>query len=389
MAATQTRDINPERLAQARLIRGLSRQEIADAFEITRQAVSQYENGICRPKPEIMRQYQTYLDMPLNFFYSQPPQKTNTAYHFRKLQKSTYTEQGRTAVRLGFMAEVYSYFSQYMEFPETSIPMKNESDYYNEAEIEAIVTQVRDQWNLKGRPIKNITGLMENYGCIISKFACEKNIDIDACSKIFNLNGEVRPFITLISNGVSSCRERFSLAHELGHIILHSWADVDYTKNNAEHSRIEKEANYFAGAFLLPFDEFSREALSCSAIDSFIALKDRWKVSIGAMIMRAKNLSIISNNQTKYLFKQINLREIRKKEPLDDVIPHDEPQNMYNALNLLTENSIKSGDEILEDLTLPVEEVSQICGVAEEQDLFFPPKLNPIIRLIEPVNKTL
>lgn len=382
MATNKPRDINPERLIQARLIRGFSRQEIADAFEITRQAVSQYENGICRPKPEVMRQYQTYLDMPLNFFYSQPLQKTNTAFHFRKLQKSTNTEQGCTAVRLGFMAEVYSYFSKYMEFPETNIPMKNEYDCYNEAEIEAIATQVRNQWNLKGRPIKNITALMENYGCIISKFSCKKNVDIDACSKIFDLNGEARPFIALISDtGVSSCRERFSLAHELGHMILHSWADVDYTKNKAEHNRIEAEANYFAGAFLLPFDEFSREALSCSSIDSFIALKDRWKVSIGAMIVRAKNLSIISENQAKYLFKQINLRGIRKKEPLDDVIPHDEPQNMYNALNLLTENGIRSGDEILEDLTLPVEEVSQICGVAEEQNLFFSPKLKPIIRL--------
>ena len=165
-------------------------------------------------------------------------------------------------------------------------------------------------------------------------------------------------------------------------MILHSWADVDYTKNKAEHNRIEAEANYFAGAFLLPFDEFSREALSCSAIDSFIALKDRWKVSIGAMIMRAKNLSIISENQAKYLFKQINLRGIRKKEPLDDVIPYDKPQNMYNALNLLTENGIKSGDEILEDLTIPIEEVSQICGVAEEQNSFFSPKLKPVIRLV-------
>ena len=148
MTANQPRILYPERLEQARLIRGKSRQEIADVFEVTRQAVSQYENGTCKPKPEILRQYQEYLDIPLNFFYTQPIEKTNTAINFRKLQKSTDVEQGRTTTRLEFMAEVYTYLKEYIEFPGVNIPYHNESEHYTEAEIETIASQVRREWKL-------------------------------------------------------------------------------------------------------------------------------------------------------------------------------------------------------------------------------------------------
>lgn len=383
MALNQQRDLYPERLAQARLIRGKTRQELADVFEITRQAVSQYENGTCNPKPEILRQYQEYLDMPINFFYTAPIDKTGTAINFRKLQKSTDIEQGRTAVRLEFMTEVYLYFKKFMEFPKVNIPYRNECDHYSDAEIEAIVAQVRKEWKLGHLPIKNVALLMENLGCILSKFKSQGKVDIDGCSKPFYVDGETRPCVAMISGGEpSACRERFSLAHELGHLILHSWVDADYTKDKNDLKRKEHEANYFAGAFLLPFEEFSREAMSCSAIDSFIALKSRWKVSIAAMIKRAQAISIISDNQAKYLYTQINIRRIKKNEPLDDVIPHDEPQNMYNALSLLTENEIRSGDEILEELPLPMEEFAQICGVDCNPDLFFAPRNKPSLRLI-------
>lgn len=384
MTANQPRILYPERLEQARLIRGKSRQEIADVFEVTRQAVSQYENGTCKPKPEILRQYQEYLDIPLNFFYTQPIEKTNTAINFRKLQKSTDVEQGRTTTRLEFMAEVYAYLKEYIEFPGVNIPYHNESEHYTEAEIETIASQVRREWKLGRSPIPNMALVMESFGCIISKFHSQGDTDIDGCSKIYDIQGEARPFIAMISRRNSTaCRERFSLAHELGHIILHSWADPDYTRNKEELKRMEHEANYFAGAFLLPLEEFSHEAMSCSALDSFIALKNRWKVSVAAMIQRALSIALISENQLKYLYKQLNMRGFKKNEPLDDIIPHDDPQNLNNAINLLIKNGICSENEILEDIPFPVGEMVQICGFSQENSPFsFKRYQQPNLRVI-------
>ena len=60
--------IYKERLTQARLLRGMNRQELAKQLGVSRQAVSQYESGMCKPSPEILFRYQTLLGIPHNFF---------------------------------------------------------------------------------------------------------------------------------------------------------------------------------------------------------------------------------------------------------------------------------------------------------------------------------
>ncbi|WP_427339611.1 ImmA/IrrE family metallo-endopeptidase [Caloranaerobacter sp. DY30410] len=124
-----------------------------------------------------------------------------------------------------------------------------------------------------------------------------------------------RPFIFLGSDKDSAVRSRFDIAHELGHLLLHTHVDQEDLKDPKVLKRIEKEAHYFVGAFLLPEDSFAQEVTSIS-IDHFISLKKRWKVSIASMIYRCDELGIFTDNKILYLNKQMSYRKMRKKNLL-------------------------------------------------------------------------
>jgi len=134
----------------------------------------------------------------------------------------------------------------------------------------------------------------------------------------------------------------------------------DDLNNRNKNKRLENEANLFAGAFLLPKEEFSRDVYSHS-LEHFINLKKKWKVSIGAMIKRCEVLGILSENQIKYLTDQINYRGFRKKEPLDDIISIELPLIHRQSINMLLEKNICTTYELLDDLAINSNDIERFC----------------------------
>jgi Zn-dependent peptidase ImmA (M78 family) len=104
----------------------------------------------------------------------------------------------------------------------------------------------------------------------------------------------------------------YDLAHELGHIVLHRWIEQVDLENKTILKEIEAEADKFAGAFLLPSTSFPNEIYT-ARLDAFVPLKERWKVSIQAMVYRCRDLDIIDADQALNLYKQISFRRWRKK----------------------------------------------------------------------------
>lgn len=374
--------IYKERLTQARLLRGMNRQELAKQLGVSRQAVSQYESGMCKPSPEILFRYQTLLGIPHNFFVNSPLPESDTALNYRRLKRSSEVEKGIAKTRIEFMAQIFHYLKNYVNFPEVSLPFySHEETYYSEGDIEAIATNVREELRLGESPIPDMMLVAENCGCIVCRYnnTETKEGEVDGCSKIFPLEDDKRPFITLMERGCSSaCRERFSMAHELGHLILHSWANEEYVKDKENYDRMEREANAFAGAFLLPMEAFARELRASYGFDTFVLLKARWKTSIAAMIYRAKEIGLIGEFQSRYMFKQLSMKGMKRSEPLDGDIQHEEPNTLKSAADLLFENEIVSPNEMLDKLALPSKEVNEILGFSEERPLF---RMGEIIRI--------
>ena len=128
---------------------------------------------------------------------------------------------------------------------------------------------------------------------------------------------EPRTPVIVTTAGRSGDRQRWSIAHELGHLVLHQAFALT-------PSAIEDEADIFAGEFLLP-EEVIRKDLSAPLTLTMLAdLKGRWGVSMQALVMRAFNLGIITDGQRRYLFRQFVAKGWMQNEPVS--IPPEKPR---------------------------------------------------------------
>ncbi len=205
-------------------------------------------------------------------------------------------------------------------------------------------------------PIDNLINVVQRNGIMVSKMQLRLN-KLDAFSVWF----DNKPFIFLSSDKDTNVRIRFDIAHELGHLLMHSdcYSEEDL-KNTVIHEKLENEANRFAGAFLLPEEAFSKDVFSTS-IDHFIQMKGKWKASIACMINRCDTLGILSSNQIKYLKDQMTTKVYWRKEPLDKEMPIEKPFAHKQAIALLLDNKIITSGQLVEDTGCSAEELEQYC----------------------------
>ena len=181
------------------------------------------------------------------------------------------------------------------------------------------------------------------------------NKKIDA----FSVWKDTIPYIFLSSEKYSDVRLRFTLAHELGHLLLHAnYINEEEIQSKVISEKIEKEADLFAVALLLPAITFSKDIYSTS-IDHFINLKKKWKASIGSMIYRFQDLDLLTENQIKYLKDQMSYDRYWKSEPLDNIIPLEQPFAHKQAFDLILDNHIVTEADIIEEIGCEASEIEE------------------------------
>ena len=365
----QEASLIPKRLREARVARSYTLSELARIIDVSAQAISQYEIGTCKPSPFILSRIASALDFPISFFqkdyYETKEQFSNSAVYFRSYKSATKKTREACKVKLSWINEIYHFTQKYIEYPTVMLPQLKLSfnsleDEIDEESIENLAKKVRNEFQIGNGPIFNLTDILQEHGVIITRFNF-KSDKIDAFSAWY----DGTPYIILGTDKKSACRLRFDLAHELGHLLLHSDVEDDCLKNKKNLDKIELEANYFAGAFLLPQESFSKELIS-SSLNQFILLKRKWLVSIQAMIKRAKNLNIINDNQEKYLYRSLNKKGYKQNEPLDDKIMLEKPYLFKQAIQLLIDNKVLSAEEILEEISLSKEEVDSLLMLPDD-----------------------
>ncbi|OAI44056.1 hypothetical protein AYO42_05365 [Rhizomicrobium sp. SCGC AG-212-E05] len=347
-----------ERIKEAREAKGYTREGFADLLGITSQAVGQYEVGQHSPGPEVMRAIINVTGQPPAFFTSDRPRSRGRAGrpNWRSLARMARPERQRVARRLEWAADIVSYIERFIELPAPNLPRveapKNSEDF---RAIEAAAELVREAWGLGEGPITHLSATLEANGIILLKepVGCA---DMDAVS---HWQGG-RPYILVSSDKDTLPRENFDLAHELGHLLLH--AHVEVTSDNL--AMVERQANYFAGAFLLPRKTFPLEVLSTS-IDYFLELKARWRVSVQAMVYRCKDLGLLSKHQVSYLWRQFGQRNMRISEPLDDAFKPERPSILSASLAMLIKNGVQSRAQIVDALKLNPADVESLAGAEE------------------------
>src|SRR5699024_9085125 len=136
--------------------------------------------------------------------------------------------------------------------------------------------------------------------------------------------------------------------------------DTDITAD--ERRQMEKEADYFAAALLLPREDFLA-SVSKTKLDTFIHLKKHWMVSINAMIVRSYHLELLNYTQYQYLQKQISRRKMRTKEPYDDMLKLSQPGMLKQAVKVLLSDATITSQQLIKELKLFPDLIEQVLNL--------------------------
>ena len=210
---------NPELLSTARNYRGWKQNKAAKLCGMSQAKYSKIENGVCLPDENTIETFAAVFDFPKQFF-----QKTDRkvgipmSFHemYRKTKSVSLKDQVRVSADLTLRLMCISSLLNSVEIqPELHLPQYDAEDYGNDGA--KIAGMVRRTWLVPNGPLHHLTDLVEKAGIII--FPCyfpAPRVD-GVTVKIINL-----PPVIFLNENTPADRMRFSLAHELGHIIMHN-----------------------------------------------------------------------------------------------------------------------------------------------------------------------
>lgn len=344
-----------ENLELVRECRSISRKELADSLEVSEQLIWQYETNQTEPSFEMINKLKQYFYVQSQFFYN--PLELN---HKEVVGKIAYREKTKGSrkkakMELGYLNFIDSYLDiiEKKVFPDKGIIKsleekirKNYSLFDLERdEINQIANEVREKLELSSN--KDLLFKLELHGVYVFERFLEKNVD--AYSGWIGEND--RPYIILNKGKNPFVRRNFDLAHELGHLLLHKWIDMD-NLDKEEMLVIEEQANTFASSFLLPEKDLLKDMRSIERISnpkSYIPLKEKYYVSIQAIAMRVYKLGLMSYQQYQYFWRMINRYKFRTTEPLDAELPLIIPGKVRALLEQAFESRLFVLNNMLDD----------------------------------------
>lgn len=298
---------NYHMLCLARDVRELTQAGLARRMKIAQGTLSKYETGLLSPPHEVVAEIAEALLFPKSFFY-QPEQPYGfPPFHFRKRKKLSTKALNRIISEMNICRMHIKRLLVSYERRETGlIPEINPDEHWGISKrkpgIEEIARHLREAWNVPRGPIDNMVELIERNGGIV--VPCTFGTDlIDAMSQ--RIDG--MPVLFFVNKTAAADRVRYTLAHELGHMVLHTLSLTD-------DETMEEEADAFAGAFLVPADEFKTQVRRFD-LAQLANLKSYWKVSMAALAMRADRLKLITPYQKKMFWIEMGRWDYRRCEP--------------------------------------------------------------------------
>lgn len=312
------------RLTIARLFRGVRRVELAKAIEVTPAAVTMYEQGRTRPSGSVLAAIALHLQFPATFFERgrDVVSVSESHVHFRRLRSTSKLERERLLARLSLLAELVILVEDHVSLPPVAIPDMPGASDDDGHKAEFVAARVRQIWGLGFGPIQHVTRLLEGKGVIVTRPSVDTT-HVDAFSTVI----AGRPIVVLANDKDDAARSRMDAAHELGHLVMH---------HDAEPGRqsIEREAQRFAAAFLLPRESLAKELPRSLRWDAYMSLKQRWRVSMAALLYRARTLGMLSADGYQRAQVQMSMRGWHEHEPVDLGLP-EQPTLVQKSLALM------------------------------------------------------
>lgn len=318
-----------ERLVRARKAAGLSMSALATEVGVSANAIKKYEHGINMPSSPNLLKLAKALGVRTEYFF-RPVKVELQGVEYRKRantpQKLLDQINGDVMDQAERWAELLDLYPDPVKpVPPFSLPEKLSAKITTPNDIEAVADEMRAEWALGLNPIPDMIDTLESKGVMIISTA------VEAKKKFDGLAGNLdKTPVVVVSAHQPGDRQRFTLAHELAHLVL--------SGRLAEGLDEEKACNHFAGAFLLPkqslFQHLGETRRAIEAQELYM-LKCEFGISMMAILMRAGQCGVISANLQKQYYLRFSKLGWRTQEP-GNPYPHEETylfkQLAYRAL---------------------------------------------------------
>jgi Zn-dependent peptidase ImmA (M78 family)/transcriptional regulator with XRE-family HTH domain len=325
-------------LETARRAQGLRQAEVAEAVGITAVALSRYENDLRTPGPDMLPRLAKALGVTVDLLEHAGRARSGMAMdaHMRRRATAPATVWKQLEAQLNMCRwHVGRLFESISMHTETTVPRMDIDDY----DPPAAARIVRMQWHMPAGPVRQLTPWLEAAGCVVvMKDFQHKRVD-----GLSQWAGAVP--VMLINAGMPTDRQRLTMAHELGHLVLHNSA-------MGPDDDVEDQANAFAAEFLMPAD-FIRPSLRNLKAGQLPGLKAQYGVSMQAIVERAYRFGYLTPAQRTSIYKMFGARGWRVNEPGSEAISPERPR----LLSTVTEDLAGTGHT--------PEDIAAIAGFAD------------------------
>ncbi len=312
-------EIRPEKITLAREARGLTQKELSQRLDIVQGTLSKIEQGLQNASDDFLKKLSEILNFPISFFSLSNKVHSPDVIYFRKRLTLPKKTTMKIEAKINVIRIVVERLLENVELVEPDIPSWDVQE--NGPPLMA-AKFLRSKWKIPRGRIENLTSLLEQKGIIIIPLDFESS-KIDGISMI----SERHHPIVFLNSLMPNDRQRLSLAHELGHLIMHFGKVVAFDRD------LEKEAFEFASELLVPGQEFGNLS---SPIDlRFLAnQKLYWKVSMASLLYKVKDLHMATDNQLRYLWSQMSTLGYKSAEPNEFDLPKENPSIAKEMLNI-------------------------------------------------------
>jgi len=338
------------KLRLARLLNGWTKAELADQLQVSRQFIHSLEIGQKPASQDMVAALSLLLKVqPAFFFELLPSEVREEECHFRS-RKSMPDKVAEQIISHGTALElIVGLLDSNLALPAVNFPA---IEAHCNEEIELAAETCRQHWGLGTGPIASICRVLENAGAIVTLFQGARH-EVDALSM-----ARARPIVIRNTLKQSPGRQRFDLAHECGHLVIHQGVVTG-------DKVTEGQANRFASALLMPRAAFTRDFPSMpSRLDwqAIYSLKVRWRVSAKAVIRRAHDLELLDAVQYATGNRFLNQTGQARVERFDEKIPFEEPELLKMAITAYIEAFSSTPAEMAKQISMTPSMIEQLVG---------------------------
>jgi len=288
-----------KRLKLARAAAGLSLRDVSARIDnrVSAQQIGKYERDEDVPGSGVLIALSHALGVSIDYLVGDQAMVLE-GVEFRKKQITGKKEQAQIQAKALHLIERYLMVEEILGLPSAEWDKPREAPFpvCQIGEADRAAQYLREHWNLGIDPIPHLVELLEDRGIKVLVVESEENID-GLAAQVRRSRGEPVPII-VIRRGVHGERQRFNLAHELGHMVMDVQGDDKFR---------EKAAHRFAGAFLMPAEAlWSNVGRHRSSIgwSELFALKQLFGASVQAITYRCGDMGIFPPSLTQSLFRE-------------------------------------------------------------------------------------